>query len=278
MANQDNDDDKKPNVEEEEVDTSAKEEDDTSADDEESSDADAEDQDEGGDSEEEDDSGESDEDESDEEEQPEFKKQFPQFKGESLEEYTPNLEEGYRKSAREGKRLAKENQDLQGRLDAITAAVAKNPELAKLIDEATGEGAISPVQDPALLKAREDLNTQMEKEYSEFVDEHPELDTDEELQQKVLAELEVLGAAYRAKGKVLGMKKGLQLAWESLGLEEGSSQEKVAGAAKANAARSKTTGKGGKKPSTKSPLTQEQIAWGKKMGLTEKQMLEYANK
>jgi len=278
MANQEDDDDKKPKSGDDEVDTSQEEDENDTTDEEDESGDDTEDQEEDDSSEDEDDSGESDEDESDDEEESDFKKQFPSIKGDTPEEYISNLEETYRKSSREGKRLAKTVQDLQGRVDAITQAVAKNPELAKLINEAVPEGGTSPVQDPALLHAREQMESQMEKEYNEFVDEHPELDSDPELQEKVLKELEILGAAYRAKGKTLGMKRGLALAYESLGLDDGGSKERIAGAAKTTAARTKTTGKGGKKPKAKGSLTPEQVAYGKRMGLTEKQMLEFANK
>lgn len=272
------DEEQKPNTgAEDEVDTSQdedenaddQEEDDDSSDDAGSDDDDSEDDD--------DDDSENDDDDDSEDDKSKFKKQFPSIKGDTPEEYTSNLEETYRKSSREGKRLNTENKDLQGRLDAITAAVAKNPELAKLITEATGDDAISPLQDPALLHAREEMNKKMETEFNAFVEEHPELDDDEDLQQKVLAELETFGAAYRAKGKTLSMEKGLRLAWESLGLDEGDSKEKIAGAAKSTAARGKNP-KGGKKPDTsKGKLTAEQIAYGKRFGLSEKQMLEFAN-
>lgn len=272
------DDDNKPNTGvEDEVDTSQEE--DENADDQDEEDVNDDGSEENDDdSEDDDDDGENEDDDDSEEDDSKFKKQFPSIKGDTPEEYTSNLEETYRKSSREGKRLAKENQDQQQRLDQIAAAVAKNPELAKLITEATGEDAISPVQDPALLHAREEMNKKMETEYNAFVDEHPELDSDEDLQQKVLAELQTLGAAYRAKGKVLSMEKGLKLAWDSLGLDDGDSKEKIAGAAKNTAARGKTPSGGKKTPKKSNGLTAEQIAYGKRFGLSEKQMLEFANK
>lgn len=278
MANQDDKDDKKSKTEDEEVDTTSKEdlEDDTSTEDEDTTSTDdTEDEDKG--SEEDDTSEDETEDEDSEDDDSKFKKQFSQFKGEDWEQYGPELEEGYRKSSREGKRLAQENSELQGRLDVITQAVAKNPELAKLIEDSTGEGAVSPVQDPALVELREERDKRMQKEYAEFVDGHPSLDTDEEIQGQVLEELKMLGAAWRAKGKILPMKKGLQMAWDSLGLDD-DPKSKIAGAAKTTAGRSKTTNankREGSQSSSKPKLTEAQVNWGKRMGLTEKQMLEH---
>lgn len=276
MPKQDDDDLKKAKTDDEEVDTSQDEDDtDDDAEDEDLDDDAAGDDDD--DADEDDDEGKTDDEDSDDDKS-KFKKQFSSIKGDSLEEYTPNLEETYRKSSREGKRLGKENAELQGRLDAITAAVAKNPELAKLITEATGDDAVTPLQDPALLHAREQMNKTMETEYNEFVESHPEVDDDEKLQADLLEELKTLGAAYRAKGKVLGMGKGLELAWKSLGMDDGDSKEDIAAAAKRTAAKGKTNN-GGKKPDAKKGgLTPDQIAYGKRFGLTEKQMLEFSKK
>lgn len=152
------------------------------------------------------------------------------------------------------------------------AAVAKNPELAKLIDEATGDGEVSAATDPALLHARQEMEDKMEKDYSKFVESHPELDTDPDLQEKVLAEVTVFGDAARKKGKILGMDEALRKAWISLGLDKEDSKDKVLSKAKETAGKSKSNSSN--KKTTKTPqLSAEQIAVGKKMGLTEKQML-----
>lgn len=207
-----------------------------------------------------------------EDDEPEFKKAFSQIKGDTPQEYAQNLEEAYRQSSQEGKLNAKKAKEAEARIDQIAAAVAKNPELAKLINEAVPDGEISPTTDPALLHARQAMEQKMESDYKAFTDLHPELDSDPDLQEKVLAEVTIFGDAARKKGKILGMDDALRKAWISLGLDKEDSKEKVSVKAKETASKSKTNNSN--KKTTKTPtLTPEQIAAGKKMGLTEKQML-----
>lgn len=210
------------------------------------------------------------------EEEPEFKKAFTQIKGDTPQEYAKNLEEAYRKSSQEGKLKAKEAKETQARIDQIAAVVAKNPELAKLINESAGT-EIAPTTDPALLHARQSMEDKMASDYKKFAEAHPELDSDPDLQEKVLAEVEIFGSAARKKGKILGMDDALRKAWISLGLDEGDSKETVLSKAKDTASKSKTNNS--TKKSTKTPtLSAEQIEAGKKMGLTEKQMLKALSK
>lgn len=221
------------------------------------------------DSEDEDDS---DKDEDEDEDEPKFKKAFSQIKGDTPEEYATNLEEAYRQSSQEGKLKAKELKDAQSRIDAITAAVAKDPKLAKALADAVPDGEIAPTADPALLHARQTMEEQMDKDYTEFSDLHPEIASDPDLQDKMLAEVQVFGDAARKKGRIMPMKEALNKAWISLGLDKDDSKEKVVTKAKDNASKPKTNNskKSGKTPQ----LTPDQIKVGKKMGLTEKQMLE----
>lgn len=231
------------------------------------------------DQEEEDDSQDEGEDDSEEEEaEPEFDKAFKNIKGDTPQEYIKNLEESYRKSSQEGKlnhQKAKENQE---RIDRITSVIAKNPEIAKVIADASDDTEISLTVDPALLHARQDMENKMEKDYNSFVDSHPELETDPELQEKVLDEVKIFGDAARKKGKILGMDEALRKAWISLGLDKEDSKEKIVTKAKETASKPKTNN-GNKKSSGKTPtLSPEQIKAGKRMGLTEKQMLEALKK
>lgn len=219
-----------------------------------------------------DDSEESEDEESEEEEEPEFKKAFSQIKGDTPQEYAKNLEEAYKQSSKEGKLQAQKAKDSQARIDQIAAVVAKNPELAKLINESAGS-EIAPTTDPALVHARQTMEQQMEKDYSKFAESHPEIETDPDLAEKVLAEVTIFGDAARKKGKILSMDEALNKAWISLGLNKEDSKETVATKAKETASKSRTNNTNKKK--TKTPkLSDDQIAAGKKMGLTEKQMLD----
>lgn len=249
----------------EELDEGAVETGDETLEDESSDESEEDDSEEEDDDQDEDDSEESD----DDEEESEFKKAFSQIKGDNLEEYTPNLEEAYRKSSREGIRLAKEAKEKQAQLDAIMAVVDKNPELKKAIEAGAGKEVLV---DPALTHARQQMEQQMEKDYAKFAQTHPSIDDDPDIAEKVLEEVAILGESYRKRGKNLSMEKALKLAWSNLDLDEDEKDEKIANAAKKQASKSKNNSSNRKK-GKKTNLTPEQIATGKKMGLTEKDLL-----
>lgn len=255
-------------IEDQDVETEDNSEDETLNDD-------SEDDNEDDDSQDEDDStddDDSDDDDADKEDETEFTKAFTQIKGDTLAEYVKNLEDSYRNSSAEGKLKAKEAKETQERIDKIAAVVASNPELAKLINDAAGSD-VAPTTDPALLHARNQMEEQMTTDYNKFVESHPELDSDPELQEKVLAELATFGEIARKNGKILTMAEGLRKAWISLELDKDDSKETVLTKAKDNASKSKTNNSN-KKSSKKPTLSPEQIEAGKKFGLTEKQMLE----
>lgn len=247
------------------------EQDDTSEDDAESND----DGDDDSDDESDEDSDDEDEDDdSEDEDEPEFKKAFSQIKGDSPEEYIPNLEKAYRDSSREGKRLSGEMSQMQARLDSINQAVAKDPKLAEAINNATGSQT-NPTVDPALLEIRQEREAKMAKSYDDFVDAHPELDEDEELQAELIDNLKIIGAQARQQNKAPNMEESLKKAWAMMG--KGDAKPNVAEVAKGSASKSKTAPAKKTKAKGKPKLSSEQIAYGKKFGLTEKQMLEYAS-
>lgn len=219
-----------------------------------------------------------DDDDSDEEEEtPEFTKAFEQIKGDSPEEYIPNLEEAYRKSSAQGKTLHKEKEDLQGRLDLVTEAVAKNPELAKALEDATAEGATPPTVDPALQELRQQREQEMTKSYEDFVTDHPELNEDTELQEELLENLSIIGDRARKSGKTVKMDAALTKAWAMMGKTE-DPKAKLAQAAKDSASKPKSSPSKKSKAPTKQKLTKEQISLGQKFGLSEKQMLAQSDK
>lgn len=252
-------------------------EDETAGEDQDEDEVDAE-SDEGEDSEDDSDSEEDDSEEDDEEneEEPEFKKAFSQIKGDTPVEYIPNLEEAYRKSSREAKRLAGADKEKQERLDLINQVVAKNPDFQKAIAEVTEEGAIPPTTDPALAMARQNFEKEIAKELEIFMGDHPDLEGDEETMDEFMDNVETVGAAARKKGKYLSPKEAYKKAWGMMDHDD--SKDQLANAAKKTASKPKTSTT--KKPiSTNKPkLTAEEIAVGKKMGLSEKQLLETKEK
>jgi hypothetical protein len=264
------------------TDTSVTEEDETSqedqdgaSEDEDESNDDADDSNDDDDSEDEDDSD--DDDSEEDEDEPEFKKAFSQIKGDTAQEYIPNLEEAYRKSSAEGKRLSGEKKDLQDRLDQINAAVAKNPELAKLIMEATGDEATPPTVDPGVLKARQDYEEDVAKKLDTFLADHQTLADDETLMEEFMDNLATIGAKARKQGKILDPAVAYKRALGMMDYDD--SKDKLVDAAKSTASKPKTpAAKKTVSKSDKPKLTPEQIAYGKKFGLTEKDLLATLNK
>ncbi len=213
-------------------------------------------------SEEEDSDDEETEDKDDSEEP--FKKRYTQIKGETPEEYLPNLEDAYKNSSTEAVRLKAKVDELQAQVDNITALVANNPELAEQIKE----GKAPAIQaDPALLKARQDMETQNKKEYGDFVDAHPELESDPELQKQVFDTIKDFADVAAKKNRVLGMKEALTKAWLSLGLKDNSKDEEVRMKLKDSAARGKSAGTSKKSSAEKPNFSEAQINAGIQMGL-----------
>jgi hypothetical protein len=272
-ANSDELDTSKDDVETSEDDSEEDETVDTEEQDDDEEDTESDNDEESDDSDDSDDDSETDDDdeEEDEEEESEFKKAFSTIKGETPLEYISNLEEAYRKSGVEAKRLNGQAKDLQGRIDLINQAAAKNPELAKLLNESVPDGEANPVVDPAVQKVRQDYEEKVAKDLETFMGQHPDLEDDEELQDEFMENVATLGAAARKKGKVLEPSVAYKKAWAMLDHDD--SQDKVVNAAKSAASKPKTSNAKKKQPQQKSKLTSEQIAWGKKMGLSEKQML-----
>lgn len=201
-----------------------------------------------------------------------FTKRFSQFKGDDLEAYNKNLEEGYYNSSTEALRLNNEVKDLKARLDQITGVVANNPELAEQFN--LQQDAPQPVKDPAVRYAETKMQEEMKSEYDEFVRLHPEIESDPGLQERMTKRLAVLAKSIQEdEGRYLGMGEGLQLAWTSLGMAQQDKSEEIRMKAKETAASSKTA-KGGTKKVEKSEFTKAQLELAEKLGLTEAQLRE----
>lgn len=199
-----------------------------------------------------------------EEPEPQFDKRFTQFKGDSLPEYTKNLEEAYANSSGEAVKLNKLLTEYKQKLDQITGAVANDPELAEKLN-------VPKVStDPALDYARQQMEEKMQSEYDAFAKNHPEIESDPELSERLTKRLTILSRSVSSEeGRQLGMMEGLEMAWASLGLGN-NSQEATRMAAKSVAAVTKTAS--AKKSVPKSTFTPAQLAMAERMGLTEKDL------
>lgn len=187
--------------------------------------------------------------ESDDSQTDAFDKRFTQFKGDTLDEYTKNLEEAYANSTAEYAKLNKSQ-----------------------AEQRQQETTDAPATDPALLYARQQMEQQQSQEFDAFAKDHPEIESDPEIAEKMTKRLATLARTVLAEdGKVLGMAEGLSMAWSSLNLGN-NQQENTRMAAKDAAATSKTAS--AKKTVPKTQFTTQQLEFAKKAGLTEKDLVQ----
>jgi hypothetical protein len=213
-------------------------------------------------------------DETEEETKAEFTKRFTQLKGETAEEYLKNLEDAYANSSTEGQRNAQRATEAERKFDQVAHLVATDPDFVEKLTTATGENAPPVVVDPAIAWAKQKMEEDYRKDYNSFAEQHPEIISDTDKYNAVVAELDIIAAAHEARGSKLSMAEGLRKAWISLGYDESDKKEDVVNKIKDEASATPTQGKA-KKSDDKVEFTAEQIAVAAKMGLTAKQLAEY---
>ena len=176
------------------------------------------------------------------EESSEFVKEFPNIKGDTLEEYARELEKTQRLSEQEGKRLSNELKALQ----------TKAPETES--EEDTG-----PV-DPRLLYVDKLVNDDVQTQFAEFKKQYPQLDDPLEYD-KFEAEAASLNSYYvENKKQILTAKELYPKVANILGWEPNivDSKDKLNIALKDKAAVSKTTSS--TKTPSKSKVTDQMVA------------------
>lgn len=214
--------------------------------------------------------------ETEEEAEEKFQKRFSQFKGDTPEEYLKELEDAYANSSTEGQRNSKEAKEAKEKLDKILSAVANNPELAKVLDEA--DNAPAKKEDPALVYARQQMEAQYERDWGDFTSKHPELVGNQELTNELIDELDAISYAAERRGKTLTMAEGLAKAWVSLGKQAADDKEKIVNKTKEQASKPAPGASKPKQNSGKETFTAEQIAVAKKMGVSAEDLAKYSNK
>jgi hypothetical protein len=202
-------------------------------------------------------------------EAPGFEKRFTQFKGDTPEEYLKNLEDAYGHSSAEATRLVQAQRESQTKLDQMLAQVAKDPALAEKlqpqVQAPTAPVTPAPITDPMLAYAKQNVQQQWEKEYHEFVQEHQEIQTDQDLNKQLLSTLSVVSnTMQQTQGRYPGMEEGLRMAWQILGHPLSDSEETTRMAVKNAASQSKTS-VGRPTPSPSKPkFTQAQLEFARR--------------
>ena len=183
-----------------------------------------------------------------------FEKRFPQFKGETPEEYATRLEDAYQKSTEEGKRLYEENAQLKE--DRLFEMANDAPE-----DETFGDRY-----------ARSEIRRRNREAFDNFVEQHPEINTDPALAQRLKQKVSVLARAAVEEDEVPDMGELLRGAYAMIG--SNSSDIETRNAVKERAGSSKTSGV--KKREKGHQFSPDQIASAKKMypQKSEKELVE----
>jgi len=120
----------------------------------------------------------------------EFVKEFPNIKGDTLEDYARSLESTIRESSNEGKRLADENKTLRAQLESKDTGTEDK--------SADNKGPI----DPNLLYAQRLVNQDVEKTFAEFKKSYPQTDDPIEYQ-KFQDEAAALQGYYLSRNQIL---------------------------------------------------------------------------
>jgi hypothetical protein len=190
--------------------------------------------------------------EADGDEPSEFIKRFPQFKGETLEDYTQRLEDAYTKSTDEGKRLFDEVETLKSeRLDQIANTATEDAGEAQTTDESFGDRY-----------ARSEVRKRNRQSFDTFVEDHSELQTDPALAERMKHKVTLLvKTAFEEEGEVPDMDELLRGAWAMLA-PTGTDIE-TRNELKERTGMSKTSGV--KKRDKISKISPEQIATAKRM-------------
>lgn len=206
-----------------------------------------------------DESDDSDEEEDDSEEDEDFQKRFTQFKGDTPTEYLKNLEDGYAESSKEAVKLSKELKELKPTVERIQQLIATNPELAEAIKGAEGQPAEAVVpKDPALQFAESQMKATWTKEYTDFAENHPEIETDPVLADQLETKLKVVRRIVQEEeGRLVNMGEGLEMAWKLLG-KDTDKQERIRMASKDAASQGKAKS-GTKSKVAKSKFSEAQI-------------------
>lgn len=246
-------------------------EDQDDSDDEKSDDESGEEEDDSDDSEEEDDSADEDSDDDEEEDESDFEKRFPRFKGETLPEYTKNLEEGYENSSKQALKLKHERDQAvaereEWKKKAMTS-VAKDDKTGD--DNKDDENNNPPAEDPAISWAKQQRDKAFVGQFRDFAKVHPLVDENsDEFDQMVFEELDaavadMTGVVAKRLGRTPELSEVLEAAWPLVAPKEDSKERKVASTLKKDGASSKN--KSVKKGDLKQQFTPSQIANARKM-------------
>lgn len=187
-----------------------------------------------------------------------FDKRFTQFKGETVEEYVKNLEQGYDNSSKEALRLKKQLDELRGeKLSAVANAES---------DKKDGSETKHEPQSMTDLWVSQEMKRRHVEQYQDFASKHPEVDEDDELFERLDSETgKYMDYVYKTQGRIPDLGESLNWAWGIVKPEDSkdTKEEKVVTAVKnaGSASKSKSPAREQAKPK----FSDQQIEMAKKI-------------
>lgn len=184
----------------------------------------------------------------------EFEKRFPRFKGETLDEYVKNLEEGYANSYEQYKKVRAEADEWKNKAMSV---VAKGDES----DDDTEKPVPPAKKDPALAWAEQQRETAWKKDWQDFVKLHPEIDQDETLFTEFDALTgEMFELIQRKEKRFPSLREAMDKAWVFMNPDSVSKEEQIAMTVKNAGAGTKSKGTPKEQPKPKFSDKQVEMA------------------
>lgn len=198
---------------------------------------------------------------SDDDDSETFIKEFDNIKGETLPEYTRNLEVAYRNSTAEALRLKQENTDLKSK-DTTVGDDGTD-------DSAAGDDKSSKITDPTQLYMKQKMDDEIVAAYNDFAGDYAQVDDPAEYDKFVKTVKSLSKTIMESEGRVaspreLYSKSAVILAWEPRD-KKPTGKEKVGIALKGRAAVSSKGSSSSKKGRTQSKVNQAMIELNRKM-------------
>lgn len=208
-----------------------------------------------------DDSDDDSSDDSDDDDSEPFVKEFSNIKGDTLSEYTRNLEQAYQNSSTEATRLVNENKELKAKDTAIG-------DDADAGDGKTDDKNPKVPMDPNQLWLKQKMDEEIVNAYTDFAKDFNQVDDPAEYNKFTKTVAQLTKTIMDSEGRMppfreLYSKSAVILGWKPVDTKP-TGKEKAGMALKDRAATSKGQA-GPKKPAPKSKVTQSMIELNRKM-------------
>ena len=205
-------------------------------------------------------------------------RKYKQYAGDGTDtSYIQNLEEAHKNSTTEAISLKQQLNQVNGRVDAIMKAAAKDPQLAEGLNKAIkdiGDGGDDGASDPTaatdnpfVRSLQAEWSEKSEKEIGDFLGEHPEAVADPEVSKDLKKWINIFSSQYyKDTNKLMSGGEAIKKAWKHLDLDTKFGKQNLAKGAKKTVTPPRSRGSKKKALSQKENFTADQLAMAKAMG------------